>query len=242
MEEKRLPEKLERIIAEFIRELETIYKDDLLSVILYGSAANGEFSEGHSNLNLLVILKDTRIDKLALAADLVNKANFRIIQPLFFSEDYINRSTDVFPIEFLDMQENYKLLKGKDILKDIKIDIKNLRFQCEHELKAKLINLKQSYLKMNKKTALLRQVLFRFFTSITHILRNVVRMKGKTPGYLKEDLIKQIGEDFPIDIAAWKMIVSLKNKGVNADTGKIRQLFVSFVGDLEKIIDIVDKS
>lgn len=240
MEEKNLPKKSKRIIAEFIRELETIYKDALVSVILYGSAARGEFIERHSNLNLLVILKDTEVDKLALATDLVNKAEFRIIQPLFFSEDYINRSTDVFPIEFLDMQENYKLLQGKDVLKEIRIDTKNLRFQCEHELKAKLINLKQSYLKMKDKI-LLKQILFKFFTSITHILRNVIRMKGKASSYLKEDVIKQIAEDFPIDIATWNMILRLRNKEITQDNEKIKQLFISFTGDIEKVVDIVDK-
>jgi len=32
----------------------------LVSVVLYGSAASGEYADNHSNLNFLVILKDTR--------------------------------------------------------------------------------------------------------------------------------------------------------------------------------------
>ncbi|MFH0791414.1 MAG: hypothetical protein V2A64_07275 [Candidatus Omnitrophota bacterium] len=242
MEKRNLPEKLTRIIEEFSRELETIYKDDMVSLILYGSGANGEFMDKHSNLNLLVILKDTKLDKLTPAADLINKPKFRIIQPLFFSKEYIYSSTDVFPIEFLDMRENYKVLKGEDVLKDIVIDTKNLRFQCEHELKAKLINLRQSYLKMNRDKALLKHLLLKFFTSIIHILRNVIRIKGRTPDYSKQNLIKQIAEDFPINTDTWNMILRLKNKEVTPDNEKIKQLFISFAGDLEKIVDIVDKS
>lgn len=242
MEKGNLPEKLTRIIEDFSRELKTIYKDDLVSVILYGSGASGEFMDKHSNLNLLVILKDTGLDKLTPAADLINKPKFRIIQPLFFSKEYIYSSTDVFPIEFLDMKENYKVLKGEDVLKDIVIDTRNLRFQCEHELKAKLINLRQSYLKMNRDKALLKHLLLKSFTSITHILRNVIRIKGRSPDYSKQDLIKQIAEDFPININTWNMILRLKNKEVTADNEKIKQLFISFAGDLEKIVDIVDKS
>ena len=242
MKKKNLPEKLTRIIEEFIRELETIYKNDLVSVILYGSGASGEFMDKHSNLNLLVILKDTGLDKLTRGVNLINKSKFGVIQPLFFSKNYIDSSTDVFPIEFLDMQENYNVLKGEDVLKDIVIDTKNLRFQCEHELKAKLINLRQSYLKMNQNKALLKHILLKFFTSIIHILRNVIRIKGRTPDYAKQNLIKQIAEDFPINIDTWDMILRLKNKEVTPDNEKVKQLFISFTGDLEKIVDIVDKS
>ncbi len=47
--------------------------------------------------------------------------------PLFLTEEQINSSTDIFPIEFLDMQENYTVIYGKDVLRDISVDIKNLQ-------------------------------------------------------------------------------------------------------------------
>ena len=58
-----------------------------------------------------------------------------MINPVFFTEDYIIRSTDVFPIEFLDMKENHVTLYGKDLFEAIAVDTKNLRFQCEQEIK-----------------------------------------------------------------------------------------------------------
>ncbi|MDP3732602.1 MAG: hypothetical protein Q8R31_06270, partial [Candidatus Omnitrophota bacterium] len=177
MEELKISGKLKNILQQFIRGLKDIYQEELISIILYGSAVSGEFIEKHSNLNLLAVLENTNLENLKRAARLINK--FSIINSLFLTEDYIRRSTDVFPIEFLDIQENYSVLYGKDILKGVNIDIRNLRFQCEQELKAKLITLRQLYLKINRDKPALKDLLLRSITSILHISRNVLRLKGK---------------------------------------------------------------
>ncbi len=175
-----LPPRLERQINAFGLGLSKALKENLLGITLYGSAAaisnsRAEFIPAYSNLNILVLLKSTAPLELKKATRIVNK--FKKITSLFLTEEYILSSTDVFPIEFLDMQENYILLYGKDFLKDLRIDLKNLRFQCEHELKAKLLSLKQLYLGLNNHPALLKEPLFRLFTSTLHILRNVLRLK-----------------------------------------------------------------
>ena len=117
-----------------------IYRDELVSIILYGSAASGEFSARHSNVNIAVILRDTSLANLSRIAPLLNKYKFRPLKVIFFTEIYIKNSADVFPIEFLDIKENHKILYGSDLLAGLKIDIKNLRFQCEQELKSKILS------------------------------------------------------------------------------------------------------
>jgi len=239
MEELRLPNKLKESIQDFIQGLKGIYQDGLISVILYGSAASGEFIDKHSNLNLLVVLNGTDLENLKRASRLINK--FGMIKPLFFTESYINNSTDIFPIEFLDMQENYFVLYGRDVLKDINIDISNLRFQCEQELKVKLITLRNLYLTINKDKVALRGLLFKSSTSILHILRNVLRLKGKRPPYKKEDILKELALEFHFDLEAWEKILAAKNKQIKLNHKDIEELFVNFIRELEKIIDTVDR-
>jgi len=237
MEELKLSNKHKEIIQDFIKGLRDIYQEGLISVILYGSAASGEFIDKHSNLNLLVVLDNTDLENLKKVSKMTNK--FKMITPLFFSEVYINGSTDIFPIEFLDIQENYSVLHGKDILKGINIDIGNLRFQCEHELKSRLINLRQLYLKINK-TAL-KDLLFRYFTSILHISRNILRIKGKSPPYRKEEVLQALSSEFKIDLKVWMKILSAKNKEIRLNRVEKEELFTKFIKDLENLVDIVDK-
>jgi len=238
MDQLKIADKYKNILEEFVGELKEIYPDELLSLTLYGSAVSGEFIDKHSNLNLLVVLKHTDLDIIKKSSKLIHK--FKIINALFLSEDYIVNSIDIFPIEFLDMQENYCVLYGKDVLRDIQVDNRNLRFQCEQELKVKLLKLRQSYLLLNNKPAL-RSLLLASFTSVVHILRNVLRIKGLKPSYLKYEVLKELASEFKIDIHVWERILSAKNKKVRLSASEVEQLFVSFVKELELIVAIVDK-
>lgn len=239
MKELKLPDKLKNGLLNFVQSLKDIYQQDLISLVLYGSAASGEFVNKHSNLNVLVVLKNTDPEELIKASKLVKK--FTAINPLFLTEDYINSSTDVFPIEFLDMKENYFLLYGKDILKNININTGNLRFQCEQELKVKLINLMHAYLRLSNSKAGLSNILFKSFTSVLHILRNVLRLKGKKPAYLKQEILNEVFLEFQIERRVWEKILAAKNKQIKLRAGDIEELFVNFIRELEKLVGIVDK-
>lgn len=239
MEELNIPEKLKNNLKSFIQGLKDVFREDLISLILYGSAASGEFVDKHSNLNLLVLLKSTELRDLKKASGIIGK--YRMINPLFLTESYIASSTDTFPVEFLDMQENYSVLYGKDALKGIVVETKNLRFQCEQELKSKLINLQQLYLLINKDKTALYNLLLKSFTSILHILRNVLRLKGKPVPYKKEEILKEIIPEFKIDIDIWGKILSAKKSEIKLSKHDIEPLFVNFVRELKKIVDVVDR-
>jgi len=239
MERLKIADQYKNILQKFTQGLKDIYPEELLSLILYGSAASGEFVDKHSNLNLLVLLKNTDLEAIKKSSKLIHK--FKMISTLFLTEDYIANSTDIFPVEFLDMQENYLVLYGKDILKDIQVDIRNLRFQCEQELKAKLLKLRQAYLLLNNNMPALRSLLFISFTSILHILRNLLRIKERKPPYLKLEVLKELAREFKIDIQVWEKILSAKNKKIKLAGKEIEQLFISFVKELELIVNIIDK-
>ncbi|MBU1870219.1 MAG: hypothetical protein KJ818_07105, partial [Candidatus Omnitrophica bacterium] len=217
-----------------------VYPDGLVSVILYGSASSGEFMDKHSNINLLVVLTDTTLKNLKKASPLINNVRFGIINPLFFTESYIAKSLDVFPIEFLDMKESYAVLYGKDCLKDLIVDPKNLRFQCEQELKSKLINIKKSYLKINNKNEL-KNTLFKASTSVMHILKNLLRLKLKAPAYLKEDCLDQVSKEFNRELSGLKRALEAKKKNLKFSYAEIDSLFSDFVEDLENMVSVVDE-
>jgi len=239
MQELKLPDKIKEALQRFCEGLKELYRHNLTTVILYGSAASGEFVERHSNLNVLVVLKDTDPVILKKAGELINK--FPSINALFFSEDSIYTSTDIFPIEFLDMQENYAVLLGRDVLEGLEIDTAHLKFQCEHELKSKLVHLRQLYLKVYRNRNLLSSLLFKSANSILHILRNVLRLRGRKAPYLKADIVTELGLEFKVDINIWRQILEAKNQQRRLSLKDSERLFTGLIRELEKIVDIVDK-
>ena len=239
MEQLRLAQRHKNTLQGFIQGLKDIYGEDLISIILYGSAASGEFVEKRSRLDLLVVLKNTDLEVLKKSSKLIRA--FKLSNTLFVTEEYIAGSTDIFPIEFLDMRENHAVLYGKDVLKDIQVDTRNLRFQCEQELKAKLVTLRQAYLLLNGNAPALRDVLFASFGSIVHIARNVLRIRGKKPAYPKREALKELAAEFAIDLRIWERILSAKNKEVSLSGREIEPLFTGFVRGLESLVTIVDR-
>ena len=55
----------EKQINEFISRLRAASGENLLSVILYGSAADGEFHPDFSNVNLLCVLRESSFSALS---------------------------------------------------------------------------------------------------------------------------------------------------------------------------------
>ncbi|MFH0764224.1 MAG: hypothetical protein V1927_04410 [Candidatus Omnitrophota bacterium] len=240
MEKSNLPAKISKMCDDFVSGLKAIYGDGLVSVMLYGSTVSGEYSSANSNVNLAVVLDDAGLANIAMVACLVNKRKFRPVEPVFFTEKYIASSTDVFPLEFLDMKENNVVLYGKDAMRDVRVDEKNLMFQCEQELKSKLINIKTAYLD-HRSASDRKKLLCRFFTSALHLLRNILRLKGRIPPYSREDVIRDAAVEFGIDKAMFGRVLGAKNGSLKLKHGEIKKLFIGFVAEVEKISEAVNR-
>ena len=81
MEQLKITDQYKFILQKFTQGLRDIYSEELVSLILYGSAVSGEFIDKHSNLNLLVVLKNTDLEVIKKSAKLVHK--FKIFNTYF---------------------------------------------------------------------------------------------------------------------------------------------------------------
>ncbi|HJT24977.1 MAG TPA: nucleotidyltransferase domain-containing protein, partial [bacterium] len=125
----------ESLISEFTRKLQSAAGENLASLILYGSAADGDFHAGHSDLNLLCVLRDTAFPSLAKIAPAVDWWRRKEQPaPLCLTRQELQDSADVFSIEFLDMKHRYRVLYGEDVLRDLAVQMNLHRRQLEYEL------------------------------------------------------------------------------------------------------------
>ena len=133
----------EKQINEFVSRLRVAAGANLQSVILYGSAADGEFHPDFSNVNLLCILRESSFAALTAIASAVEWwTKQKHHAPLVLTERRIERSADVFSIEMLDMQQRHRLLFGDDVLSGLQVPMHLHRAQLEYELREKLILLR----------------------------------------------------------------------------------------------------
>ncbi len=134
----------EKQLDEFVSRIQPAAGENLQSVILYGSAATGEFNPEFSNLNLLCILRETSFAHLSAIAPVVEWWHGKKHPaPLITTKEELERSADVFSIELLDIQRHHRVLFGDNPLAGLRIPMHLHRAQVEYELREKLILLRQ---------------------------------------------------------------------------------------------------
>ncbi len=114
-------------------------KADIEALMLYSDA----FKQAH----LLLVLKDHA--SIASLESLKNKVLFKkklVDIKIFFYQELVN-ALDVFPIEFIQIQEKHALLIGRDVFDGLIVSKENLRHQCEFYLRSNLLSLRELKLK-----------------------------------------------------------------------------------------------
>ena len=174
---------MEELLKGFIQDVQGLYEDDLMTILLFGSAAAAEHVPGRSDINVAVILRRLTPALLRKAAGHIRGWHRQgFATPLFFDPETLHASLDVFPIEFLDMQERHRTLVGPDLLAGLDIGRGNLRLQCEQELRGKLLKLRQSYVECTQAPGDLERVLRVAVSSIVVLARTLLRLGGGDPG------------------------------------------------------------
>jgi predicted nucleotidyltransferase len=178
----RLPKKVREELKNFCSSLKELIGNDLLGLLLYGSALRDDYIPHHSDINILVLVKEVDVSLLRKVAPLVARANQRaLIEPLFLTPEYIKNSLDTFPLEYLDIKRQNLLLYGEDIFSEIEVDRGDLRLQVEREWKLNYIRLQQAYLRSYNDPEALKKIMIKSFNSFTHLLSAIYYLKDSLP-------------------------------------------------------------
>jgi len=156
-------------------DLQKTDPDNIVSLILYDNAGASQYLSTPTDQNLLIVTRQLEErDLLALSPLQARWARTYKLYPLVLTQNDIVTSADIFPIEFLNIKESYRLVAGGDVFKKLEIPLHHLRTQCEYNLKGKLILLRQAYLENpGKLQSLLTMSLPTFFLTFKNILKLV---------------------------------------------------------------------
>lgn len=237
-----LPEKMQYGLKNFVEDLKNLYSDQLVSVILYGSAAGEDFVAGRSDINTVVILKKVDFDSLQKYQARQRKfEKLGIVAPLFLEPEYIQTSADSFPIEFLDIKNQNKVLYGEDFFSGLEIHLTHLRLQCEQEIKGKLIRLRQHFLEAGTSTEKLEKLLSSSLASFIPVWRNMLRLKNKNQFHSTADILNQIEKEFGFPTEVFKKVWSLKKKELKLKGSELQNLFAAYLERVRELALKVDK-
>ena len=168
-----------RIVERFLSRTEALFDKDY-SAVLYGSAARGDYVEGRSDVNLLVVTSRlTPVELRGLSPELGEFERQRFAPPLLITAAEWARAADVFPIEITDMKLAYRVLKGVDPVAAQSVRPGDLRRALEAELRGKLLRLRIDFGLYGGDPRLLATVVGHSAGSIRVLLRCMLALAGR---------------------------------------------------------------
>lgn len=235
-----LPEPLQKITREFERDIDALFGDRVLSLIVYGSAATEEYAPKKSDVNILVVLDEEGIQNLQPVHEKIAGWHKHKLHPLFLTEDYIDQSLDSFPIEFLNMKSAYRVLKGKDVLQPLEFDRRDLRLQCERELKGNLLHLRQRFILTRGKKIELLRLIKESVVAFTAIFRALLFLKGRDIPSDRESVIRQACADFEIDPDLFSKLIAIRGGSMKPAQAELRDLIDAYIRQIRSLSQYVD--
>lgn len=238
----KIPERPEDIFDEFKGDYITVFGDDLLGIILYGSGARGEYVYKKSDINFLIALTDNGIERLSDAMKIVDKwQKRRIPVPLFLTKSYIESSLDAFPLEFFNIRSAYKVIHGEDILKDLTIEKGDLRVQCERELKAKLLLLRRSFLQAQGRVHILRELVTQSLPTFISVFKALLYLKGEAIPGNSEAVVQAIAESFELDRKLLQTLWYIKRGEQKPGRHELNKIIWKYISEVKGLSRQVDK-
>ena len=233
---------MEKVVEQLVAKLQKAYGDRLVSLVLYGSAAAGDRQQDFSDYNVLCVL--TRITPRELSD---SEPIFRWWReqgspaPLLLTEHELATSADCFAIEFHDMQSHHRLLFGKDVIPALVVEDTFYRAQVEHDLRAKLLRLRQKACGMLADQNLLRRLLLDSVSTFCVLFRHALLLHGVEGSPKKREVVRLAQERFGIDPAPFEKLLDVREARIKPKEMDPLIVLAAYLRAIDTVIDAVDR-
>jgi hypothetical protein len=229
-------------IQPFLEEILSKDKGKIHSIHITGSSITDDFNPKVSDVNSIFVLKEMDLKFLELLAPLGKKyGRHKVAAPLMMTPEYIRRSLDVFPIEFLNFKLIHATVLGEDILENITINRIDLRHQCERELKVKLIWLRQGYISSAGNRKLLTEGFVSSISGYIPLFRGIIVLLGKEPPIGQAEVIASLAEASGINTGVFVRVLREKHEKIKLTLEELNTIFEDYYTATEKLGKIVDE-
>jgi predicted nucleotidyltransferase len=203
---------LEQVRERFVPKVEEAFGANLRSITLYGSILTDRFNPRYSDVNVLILLAEA--DPKAVIA--LGKSGSSLIRklritPLLLTEAEFTSSSDVFPMEYLDIVETRRVLVGDDIAARLDITKTNLRHQVEEQLRGSITALRQALLGARGRDPLMARILREWFGAQNALFRGLLRLHGEASiPTTATETITRVGTAWKVETAGLEAAARLR--------------------------------
>ena len=230
-------------LNEFVENLRRAHGENLTSIVLYGSALHDDHLDDDEPKNILIVLGRIMPDDLKAAHDLAEQWRLEgNPPPVYFTCKEIVDSSDVFPIEFIDMSGHRLVLHGDDPFVGLDIPTHNLRHQLEYELRGKLIRLRTLYITASHNPNRLARLMVDSLDSFVILFRHALTMLGGAAIYEKRECIMGLADRLKLDKRVFTRVFDYEADEEVWLESETNETFATYLQQIERVIDAVNRT
>ncbi len=232
----------EEDLKELVKRLKDAAGSNLLSAVLYGSAAAEDFHEGHSDLNVLCVVQTLgRSDLEKLHSPAAWWAKKRHPAPLFLTLKELDHSADLFAIELLDIKAARQMLCGEDVFAKLEVPMNLHRLQVERELRNKTLRLRQIYLSHPGDSRKTLELMTASISSFAALFRHALLALGEKAEAGKHVAIDRLGSVLGFDPTSLHTILEVREGRKRGRDLDVQAIFEAYLGAVSRAADEIDR-
>lgn len=233
---------MEKLLGQLKDKLQAAAGPNLRAIVLFGSAAHGEYHERHSDLNVLCVLKRARAEDVeALHDAAVWWEQKKFPAPRIFTLDELCASADIFAIELLDMKMHHKMVYGEDFFDELAVPMHLHRLQVERELRTNWVKLRQGILAAPQKEQVLMALMDASVSTFVTLFRHALIALGVDPPVGRRDVVAEIARLSGGRPDAFLAVLDVREGKRQSRDVKARETLREYLDLVERVTDEVDR-
>ena len=227
---------------ELVQKLQRAHGGKLICVVLYGSAAVPGSRDRLSDYNILCVLQQVTPEELRASEPVFRWwREMHNPSPLLLSEEELRTSTDCFPMEFHDIRERHVILYGEDLVAGIEVDDRYYRAMVEHELRAKLLRLRQKAGGVLSENDMLLRLMADSVSTFCVLFRHSLRLAGEQPLFDRHEVVAAAARRFGIDPQPFETLLQLREEKLKPRDLQPSPLFREYLKQIQHMVGAVDR-
>lgn len=232
-----LPEETQKLLKSYVKDVAKVYGNELEGILLYGSAVRGEFLQGSSNLNVLLVMSSYDLGVLK-KYDSIHKrwSKEHVVVPLFLTATDLQSASFAFPLEYQDIHECHRLLWGQDPFVGLKIDARYLTAEVLQALRGNLLRLRQRLVEGRGTEEAITILLPLSITALLPALRGLQRLLSRPVLAHGEALLNDLESHLEIDLTGLRDALALKRGHISPGQKEIPRLMDRYLESLTRLV------
>jgi len=203
-----------------------LVQDDFRCMVLHADVLKDNFTEGVTPLELLIIPSEADINTLEkIHTPIQNAMQAFNLLPVVVSYEELLLSADAFPVKYLEIKNNYIILTGEDLIKELYIPPANIILHCEQELRKFSLKLRNDFISMYPDEFNLYNALIKYMPELISTIRLFVEFKSGRKFSKISEVLAYLKEQFGIPYDSINDMISLHKKNSVLNREEIKEIY-----------------